>query len=166
MIYQLLNERIEKALEEAYDPETGELLIPEEELFGQIREIEADQDEKIDAIACEMKNLFAEAEGIKAEKLKLGERQSRLEKRAERLKRLLAWLLQGETWKNARHAISYRKSTELVIDDGFVEWAEAFAPGLLRITEEPRKDEIKRAIKEGKFFDLAHIIEKNNIQIK
>lgn len=166
MIYQLLDERITQALNDAYDPETGELLIPEEELFAKIRDIEEDHDRLLDTIASEMKNLYAEAAAVKGEKMALADRQSRLEKKAERLKRLLAWLLQGETWKNARHAISYRKSAELVIDDGFVEWAEAFAPGLLRITEEPRKDEIKRAIKEGKYFDLAHIEEKQNIQVK
>ena len=83
------------------------------------------------------------------------------------MKRLLFWLLQGEKWKNARHTISYRKSAELVLDDDFIPWAEVNAPGLLRFKEpEPMKDEIKMAIKNGTFFDHAHLEEKTNIQIK
>ena len=167
MIYTL-DEKISQWLENCYDPDTGELLegITEEEMFAEIQKIEEDHERLLDAIAADVKNLAAEAAAVKAEKLALADRQKKTENRMERAKRLLAYLTQGQPWKNARHAISYRKSAELVIDDGFVEWAEAFAPGLLRITEEPRKDEIKRAIKEGKYFDLAHLIEKNNIQVK
>lgn len=165
MIYRL-DEQIEQALENAYDPETGELLIPEEEMFAQIEKITADFELLIDNIASDVKNLKAEAADVKDEKMKLAKRQSQLEARAERAKRLLAYLLKGEKWKNGRHSISYRRSDELVVDDGFVEWAYSNEPGLLKIEPEVRKTDVKNAIKNGQVFEFAHIEQKNNIQVK
>jgi len=165
MIYRL-DEQIEQALENAYDPETGELLIPEEEMFSQIEKITADFELLIDNIASDVKNLKAEAADVKDEKMKLAKRQSKLEARAERAKRLLAYLLKGEKWKNGRHSISYRRSDELVVDDGFVEWAYANEPGLLKIEPEVRKTDVKNAIKNGQVFEFAHIEQKNSIQVK
>lgn len=165
MIYRL-DEQIEQALENAYDPETGELLIPEEEMFAQIEKITADFELLIDNIASDVKNLKAEAADVKDEKMKLAKRQSQLEARSERAKRFLAYLLKGEKWKNGRHSISYRKSDELVVDDGFIEWAYANDPGLLKIEPEVRKADVKNAIKNGTVFEFAHIEQKNNIQVK
>ena len=168
MIYRL-DDQIAQALESAYDPFTGELLegVTEEELFNLIQTVTEDFENLIDNIICEVKNLKAEAADIKEEKMKLQERQSKVEKRYERTKRLLAYLLNGERFKNGRHSISYRKSTELVLDDNFIPWAEINAPGLLNWKDpEPAKNEIRNAIKEGTYFEFAHLEEKTNIQIK
>ena len=165
MIYRL-DEQIAQALESAYDPETGELLISEAEMFAQIEKITADFELLIDNIASDVKNLKAEAADVKDEKMKLAKRQAQLENRAERAKRLLAYLLKGEKWKNGRHSISYRKSDELVVDDKFVEWASMNAPGLLKLEPEVRKTDVKNAIKNGTVFEFAHIEQKNNIQVK
>lgn len=166
MIYQLLDERITQALNDAYDPETGELLIPEEELFKKITQAEVDYDATVDTVASEIKNLRAEEAGVKGEKMSLADRQARIRRRIDWLERLEAWLVRGEKWSNSRHVISFRKSAVLVLDDQFTEWAEREAPGLLKVTVEPKKDEIKQAIKAGKFFEYAHIEEKQNIQVK
>lgn len=165
MIYRL-DEQIERAIASAYDPDTGELLIPEEEMFQQIENIKADFDTLIDSIASDVKNLKAEAADVKDEKMRLAKRQMHLEARTERAKRLLAYLLHGEKWKNGRHNVTYRKSEELVIDDDFVEWASLNAPGLLKLEPEVRKNDVKNAIKRGTVFEFAHIEQKNNIQIK
>lgn len=165
MIYRL-DEQIERAIASAYDPDTGELLISEEEMFQQIENIKADFDTLIDSIASDVKNLKAEAADVKDEKMRLAKRQMHLEARAERAKRLLAYLLHGEKWKNGRHNVTYRKSEELVIDDDFVEWASLNAPGLLKLEPEVRKTDVRNAIKRGTVFEFAHIEQKNNIQIK
>ena len=165
MIYRL-DEQIERAIASAYDHDTGELLISEEEMFQQIENIKADFDTLIDSIASDVKNLKAEAADVKDEKMRLAKRQMHLEARAERAKRLLAYLLHGEKWKNGRHNVTYRKSEELVIDDDFVEWASLNAPGLLKLEPEVRKTDVRNAIKRGTVFEFAHIEQKNNIQIK
>lgn len=168
MIYQL-DTLIEMALHDAYDPETGELMegVTEEGLFAEIERITKDHDVTIDSIASEIKNLAAEAQSVKEEKLKLAERQSKIEARLERTKRLLAWLLHGEKWKNGRHNITYRRSTALVLDDEFMSWAKDNAPDLLNYKEpEPRKQDITNALKAGFIIDHAHLEQKNNIQVK
>lgn len=165
MIYRL-DEQIAQALENAYDPETGELLIPEDEMFAQIEQITEDFETLIDSIASDVKNLKAEAADVKDEKMKLAKRQAQLENRADRAKRLLAYLLKGEKWKNGRHSISYRKSDELICEDDFIEWATINAPQYLKIEPEVRKTDVKNAIKNGQVFEFAHIEQKNNIQVK
>lgn len=166
MVYPL-SEQIENMLSECYDPETGELLVPEEEMFAEIERLRMDFEEKLDGIVCEIKNLQADAAAIKAEKDMLAERQRKAEEKGERLKRLMAFLLNGEPWKNARHRVSYRKSSVVVLDDDFVEWAEENAPDLLRRKDpEPRKAEIAAALKAGFEVGHAHMETRNNIQIK
>lgn len=166
MIYPL-DAQISLALSQAYDPETGELVITEEELLEEIQRINQDRDVTIDSIACEVKNLRAEAEAVKEEKKKLADRQAKIEAREARAERLLAFLLQGERWKNGRHNISYRKSSTVVIEDGFVDWALDNAPDLLTYKDpEPRKQDIAKALKDGFLFDYAHLEQHNNIQIK
>lgn len=168
MIYRL-DDKIAIALETAYDPDTGELLdgITDDYLCQLVRDIKADFDTKIDAIASDVKNLDAEAEAIAAEIANLTERKRRVINRRERDKRLLAYLLDGQKWKNERHNISFRRSEEVVVDEDFVEWASTYAPGLLNIKPpEPRKQEIKNAIKTGTYFEHAHLEEHNNIVIQ
>lgn len=165
MIYRL-DERIQQALDSAYDPDTGELLLDEDKLFYQIEGIQADFETLIDSIASDVKNLKAEAADVREEKQRLAKRQSQLEVRAERAKRLLAYLLQGEKFKNGRHNVSYRKSEELVVDDGFVEWAAVNDPSFLKVEPEVRKLDVKNAIKNGMVFEFAHIEQKNNIQVR
>ena len=89
MVYPL-SEQIENMLSECYDPETGELLVPEEEMFAEIERLRMDFEEKLDGIVCEIKNLQADAAAIKAEKDMLAERQRKAEEKGERLKRLMA----------------------------------------------------------------------------
>ena len=49
MIYPL-NKQIEELMLSAVDEETGEMMIPEEEIAEQIRQLELDFDEKIKAL--------------------------------------------------------------------------------------------------------------------
>ena len=166
-----VNEQIEELIASSIDEESGELLIPDEELQKKIEEIQIDFDDKIVDLRNEYINLTAEAEALKAEKQKLALRQSRAEKQAERLKRWIAWLLKGEKFQKDAVRISYRRSEEVVFDDDnqrqFIEWADKNFPSLLSYKQpEPSKTEIKKAIKDGLEVSFAHIESKNNVQIK
>ena len=166
MIYPI-NEMIDTLLASAVDPETGELTLTDEELEAKITELQISFDEKIDSLASMLKNMKAEAEAIKAEKINLGKRQSSLEKQADRTKRFIAYLLKGEKFKNGRHSISYRKSVEVVLDDEFLAWARKDAPGLLIERDpDPDKRAIKEAIEQGVDVPHATLNEKNNIQVR
>lgn len=168
MIYRL-DEAIERALMEAYDPETGELLegVTEEDLFAKIEQLKVDHEELLDNIASDIKNLTAEADAIRAEKDKLAERQKKTEARRDRAKRLMAFLLNGEKWKNGRHAVSYRSSEEIVPDENFIVWASINREDLLRYkTPEPDKRLIKEAIRNGEALEHVTVNQKRSIIVK
>ena len=168
MIYRL-DDMIAQALESFYDPDTGELLegITDEDMANKIAQLAADYDLKIDSIASEIKNLKAEAMDIREEKIRLAKRQMTVEKRMERTKRLLAYLLAGEKWKNGKHNISYRKSDRLVVENesDLLEWCKVSGRGFLKEPEMMLGD-IKLAIRRGDTIPFAHLEDQNNIQIR
>lgn len=183
MIYPI-NESLERLMESFTDPETGELkeewIDPEtgevypltEDLMNTLVEMfQMEFDEKIVELRNQYINLTAEAEAIKAEKMKLADRQKKAEDRAERTKRWLAYLLKGEKFQKDAVRISYRRSEEVKFDNDdpekFVLWADKNFPSLLKYADPvPKKDDIKKAIKAGMEVDFAHIEPKNNILVK
>ena len=170
MIYPIA-EQLEQLMESFVDPETGELIASEEEMQTAVEQLQLDFDAKIIDLRNEYINRISEAEAIKAERAKLMIRQKRAEESAERLKRWLAWLLKGEKFKEGACTISYRASEEVVFDDDnsdqFIEWAAEHAPELLTYKKpEPKKADIKKAIKAGKVIEFAIIKTKKNLIIK
>lgn len=158
-------------MESFTDPETGEIIASEEEMNAAIEQIEMDFDDKIVELRNAYINLTAEAEAIKAEKMRLEKRQKQAEKSAERMKRWIAWLLKGEKFQKDAVKIGYRKSEEVKFDNDdpekFVLWADKNFPSLLSYKKPiPSKDEIKKAIKAGLKVDFASVEPKYNIQIK
>ena len=148
---------IDTRLYSLLDEETGE--ITDIEAF---EKIQLERDKKIENIALWVKNLKADAEALKAEKLAFAERQKAAEKKIDSLKRLLSDALSGQDFKTARVALSFRKSSEVQIDD-----IEELSDEYLRYkAPEPDKAAIKAAIKEGKEVAGAKLVSKVNLQIK
>lgn len=148
---------IDTRLYSLLDEETGE--ITDIEAF---EKIQLERDEKIENIALWVKNLKADAEALKAEKLAFAERQKSVEKKIDSLKRLLSDALSGQAFKTARVALSFRKSLEVQIDD-----IEEISDKYLRYkAPEPDKTAIKAAINEGKEVAGARLVSKVNLQIK
>lgn len=104
---------IEDAILECVDQETGDIVDIEK-----LEALEMERDTKISNIACWIKDLKAEAEAIKAEKQNLDKRLKADTNKAEQLKAYLDGYLNGAKFKDARCAISYRKSisTEIAED--------------------------------------------------
>lgn len=175
-IYELDNE-IGKILDEIEDymdagdgnvvnTETGEVITVDayEELQARLDALGEKREEKISNIACWIKQLEADAEAIKKEKMNLAKRQKYCENKAESLKQYLSYALQGEKFKDARVSISYRSSQK-------VEFAPNFDYSTLpaeyqKITYEPNRTELKKAILDGTEFDGIWIQDNKNIQIK
>ena len=147
-------------IDSAIDPETGEIL--DETAAEALDRLELARDEKIENICLFIKDLKAEAEAIKAEKLNLAKRQQTAENRAEWLKNYLARALCGQTFKTARTAVSYRKSEVVEIAEG----AKVPDDYLVFAEPKPNKTELKKALKAGQTFDGVSLVEKQNIQIK
>ena len=104
-----------------FDEETGEVTDIDrfEELKRNLDELQEERNTKISNIACWYKQLVAEADAIKTEKMNLAKRQQVAENKAESLKKYLEYALQGEKFEDARCKISYRRSEGIHFCEGF-----------------------------------------------
>ncbi len=154
--------QIDEAILNLIDPETGEIMD-----YDAFVELQMARETKIENMALWIKNLTAEAAAIKAERDALAEREKAAKNRAEGLKKYLAQILNGEKFSTPRVAISYRKSTAVEVDDGFLDWAKKNADQYLRYKEpEVDKTALRDAIKAGQEFEYARLIENQSLQIK
>lgn len=142
--------------DEVIDTYTGEIF--DGDYLDQLAMEKAD---KVENVALYIKNLEAEAEAVKAEKMRFAKRQQALENRVEYLKKYLSNSLQGEKFSTTKCAISFRKSEKLEI----AEDAE-LPPFFVKIEKKPMAAEIKKAIKGGTDIPGCTIVISNNIQIK
>lgn len=155
-IYQIRQE-IEEFMFE-YDPETGEILnaTPWDELnmaFG----------EKVENIACFIKNLGSDIAAFKAEEDKLAARRKAAEKKLEWLKRMLVDNMDGQKFSTAKCAVSFRRSEAVQVDD-----VSHIPAELLRVktTVEPDKPAIKAALEKGQEINGCKLVENISVQIK
>lgn len=149
-----------------FDEETGEVTDIDrfEELKRNLDELQEERNTKISNIACWYKQLVAEADAIKTEKMNLAKRQQVAENKAESLKKYLEYALQGEKFKDARVSISYRRSEGIHFCEGFD--GESLPDEFVKVEKKAKLTEIKNAIKEGREIPGVSLISKQNIQIK
>ena len=154
---------IDAAITSLVDDETGE--ISDEEAFDALQ---MERDAKVENIGLFYKDCIAEAKAIKDEEAALAARRKSTENKAERLKHLLDYALNGQKFATPRLKVSYRKSQTVELSAGFTSWAEKNAPDLLTYSEpKPSKTAIKEAIKAGSVpEDVATIETHENISIK
>lgn len=144
-----------------FDEETGEILFDEDNLG----ELELERNAKLEAVACFIKGLEADAEAIRAEEKALAERRRVKEAKAERLRDYLAGSMQkfGDTkLETARVSLSFRKSEAVEIVSA-VELPEAYWK---QAAPTPDKTAIKKALKSGIDVAGAELVERQNLQIK
>jgi len=160
----------EVPLEEQIDAENADVALPyldsEALLLENIERLQLDYGKLIRNLRNDYFNRKSEAEALKAEKQRLAKRQATAERAYDRAGRFLAYLTKGEKYEDADVKISYRKSEVVEIDDDFCDWAMTNAPGLVKVTPEPRKADIKRLLKNGQQIEHAHLETRQNIQIK
>ena len=137
---------IDNAILECIDMETGEVVD-----IDRLNELHMEREAKIENVACWIKELKAEAEAIKSEKLALAERQKAAENKAESLKKWLAYALNGEKFKTAKCDVSFRKTESVdVTPEGLENLMRGGNDELLTYkAPEPNKTAIKQAIKDG-----------------
>ena len=148
---------IDSAIMDCVDMETGEIVDIE-----RLSSLQMERDQKIEGVGCWIKNLLADAKALKEEKDNLAKRQKVAENKAASLKTFLSSYLNGEKFKTAKVAISYRKSDSVDIAEG------AVIPEEYLKYSEPTPDKIglKAALKAGEEFPGISIVTSNNIQIK
>ena len=148
---------IDSAIMNCVDMETGEIIDMEA-----LEDLQMERDQKIEGIGCWIKNLLADAKALKEEKDNLAARQKAAENKAASLKAYLSRYLNGEKFKTAKVAISYRKSDSVDIAEG------AVIPEEYLKYSEPTPDKIglKAALKSGEKIQGISLVTSNNIQIK
>lgn len=143
--------------------------IPDEAIADTFALLDAEFDDKADALACIIKELGAEAEAIKVQETALKERRQRKESRAEYLRGLLSESmkrLNKAKIETSRNVISFRKSTALVIADE--EDFKARHRDLCQVEEVvkiPKKD-ITDRLKAGEEISGAALETRQNLQIR
>lgn len=148
---------IDQAIMDLVDNETGEII--DIEMFDSLK---MERDAKVEGIALYIKDLKAEAEALRAEKLAFAERQKVAENKVESLKNYLAYALKGQAFKSTKAVVSFRKTQQVDIpdiyklDENFLKYAEPTAD----------KTAIKEAIKAGQTVKGATLIENTSVIIK
>lgn len=144
------------------DEETGELLFTEEDLDS----LQAEYSDKVDNIACYIKDLDSLNDSISKEIKALQERKKWNDAKAERLKGYITSSMKKRglnKLESARNKVSFRKSTSVqVIDESLVD--DEFMK--VKIERSVDKKKVSELLKKGQNVAGCMLVENTNIQIK
>lgn len=161
-LYEINKEYLEALNNFQVDDETGEVTFDEEK----INSLNDDFSNKVDNIACYIKDLQALNEAIKAERNALEERLKANDKKVDGLKNYVLKSLemrQMNKLETARNKLSFRKSTSVFIEEGATVPSQFIKTVT---TEKIDKKSISDALKKGAVVEGCHLVETNNLQIK
>lgn len=148
---------IDQAIMECVDLETGEIIDTE-----QLDKLTMEREAKLENVACWIKELKAEAEALKAEKMVFAKRQQVAENKMESLTKYLVYALDGQAFKTVRASVTFRKSQAVEIADIY-----KLDENYLRYKEpEADKTAIKEALKAGQTVAGATLVENTSVIIK
>lgn len=153
---------IEQAFSDAVDPETGEI---NDEYMKRLDELEMQRDQKVENIACFIKNLRADAAALKAEKDALQKRQKAAEAKVESLTRYLSSYLAGAKFSSPKTSVTWRKTTRVEMDPGVNILS---IPNDYLKFKDPELDKTKAAaaLKAGEIIEGLHLEESQSMTIK
>lgn len=153
---------IDNAILECIDMETGEIIDAEK-----LDALNMERDAKIENVVLWIKDLKAEAEAIKQEKLALAERQKVAENKVESLKKWVSYALGGQKFSTAKCAVSFRNTESVeVTEEGLEALMKEHDELLTYKAPEPNKKAIKDAIKDGLSVDGVQIVQNVSTIIK
>lgn len=147
---------IDAAIMDCIDTETGEVLDP-----AKLDALNLARDEKVEGVACWVKNLKAEISAIKTETASLKERQEAKEKKLESLTAWLMNALDGRKFETAKCSVRFRCSDVVDVSDDAAVPAE-----YQRIKTEPNKAAIKAALKAGESVPGCALVASVSMTVK
>ena len=159
---------IDQEILDCVDQDTGEILDTEK-----LDALQMEREAKLEGVALWIKDMKAEAAAVKEEADKLTARKKALENKMEGLKAWLLMALNGEKLTTPRCKVyqTHNQRVAIVGDEkDLIAWLE-------RNTEDPqefirykepelRKDEIKKALKDGKEIEYTVLEETESVVIK
>ena len=157
---------IDQDILDCVDLETGEILDTEK-----LDALQMERERKLEGVALWIKDMKAEAAAVKEEADKLTARKKALENKMEGLKAWLLMALDGEKLKTPRCNVYQTHNQRVAVAD------EAKLISFLQTLEEPEKflrfkdpelkrDEIKKALKDGTIIPGASLEETESVVIK
>ena len=140
---------IDQEILDCVDTETGEILDHEK-----LTALQMERERKLEGVALWIKDLNAEADAVKAEADKLTARKKSLDNKITSLKQWLLYALDGEKLKTARCNVYQTHNQRLAVADEpeLIRFLQTLSKPerFLKIHDpELRKDEIKKALKDG-----------------
>ncbi len=157
------DERIEKALSEGINEETGELVN-----FELLEQLACEKDEKIKHVALAILNMEAEAKAYYDLVDKYTKKHKTVTNKIKSLKQYLTTYADKEKYTFPECNITFIESYETVITDkeAFEKYAIIRHKELYEKVIKPNKSAIKEAIRNGIKVKGVKVVKKSNIQIK
>lgn len=157
---------IDAAILAAVDQETGEILD-----VDKLDALQMERDAKLEGVALWVKDLKAESAAVKEEADKLTARKKALDNKIESIKAWLLYALGGGKLKTARCNVYSTHSQRVAVADEpelirFLQTLEEPEKFLRFKDPELRKDEIKKALKDGTIIPGASLEETESVVIK
>lgn len=147
------------------DEETGEVTN-----YGDLEALQMAKEEKLENIACMIKNLASDSKQIKEEEDALKARRTVIENRKARLEKFLAATLNGEKFVTPKCSVTWRKSAkcEITDADALVKWCIERENTTIIKPSNPvfDKTEITRMLKAGIAVSGAEMVESINMGVK
>ena len=157
---------IDQDILDCVDLETGEILDTEK-----LDALQMERERKLEGVALWIKDMKAEAAAVKEEADKLTARKKALENKMEGLKAWLLMALDGEKLKTPRCNVYQTHSQRVAVADepkliSFLQTLEEPEKFLRFKDPELKKDEIKKALKDGTIIPGAELEETESVVIK
>ncbi len=143
------------------DEETGEIINIEE-----LEQVEGDFRDKVEAVACYIKDIEAQAKAIGYEEKVLKERREAKENKADRLREYLKQnMLEAGmmVFEAPKCRLSFRSGQKTIIDDESILPEQYVTYASVRKVD---KNAIKDAIRSGEEVPGAHLIDTQSLQVK
>lgn len=148
-----INAEIEALLNELEpDPETGEVASDYESVVERLEQLEIEKKTILGYLAKLVLNARAEAESIRAEEKRLRDRRQSLERKDERLMRILDRECGGENTDCGVASVYYRRTAKVTVIDSekAILWLQNNHEDCLRYQEpEISKNEVKKLLTAG-----------------
>jgi len=157
---------IDQGILDCVDMETGEILDSEK-----LDALQMERERKLEGVALWVKDLNAEAAAVKEEADKLTARKKALDNKISALKTWLLYALRGEKLKTPRCNVYQTHSQKLTVENEgalirFLQTLEKPERFLRFKDPELRKDDIKKALKDGYEIPGAALEETESVVIK
>ena len=140
------------------DQETGEVMD-----IDRLEELNMAKAEKVDNVACWIKNLEADAAAFEAQEKAFADRKAAAKRKIDSLKHYLTDALGGQNFSSERCAVNFRRSRAVNVMDETAIPAEYMTE---KVTRTPNKTAIAALLKSGAEVPGCELVERMNPTVK